>query len=96
MATPSSLRIGIIGGGLAGSTLAYALKQIPHIQIQVYEAAPTFLERGAAIGLSTNALQALDQIFPPGGKDDLLKKAGAVPLNSIRSVVVCFTSSNYS
>ncbi|RWA04942.1 hypothetical protein EKO27_g10161 [Xylaria grammica] len=85
--TPSHLRIAIIGGGLAGSTLANALTQIPHIQIQVYEAAPTFSERGAAVALSTNALQALEQIFPPGGKEDLLKKAGAVPLNSSRSVV---------
>ncbi|KAI1169852.1 salicylate hydroxylase [Nemania sp. FL0916] len=87
MATPSNLRIAIIGGGLAGSTLANALKQIPHIEVQVYEAGPTFSERGAAVALSTNGLQALEQIFPPGGKDDLLKKAGAVPLNSTRSIV---------
>ncbi|KAI1130860.1 salicylate hydroxylase [Nemania abortiva] len=50
--------------GLAGSALANALKQIPHIRIRVYEATATFSERGAAI-------------FPPGGKDDLLKIAGA-------------------
>ncbi|KAI1752987.1 salicylate hydroxylase [Xylaria castorea] len=81
------LHIAIIGGGLAGTTLANALNQIPHIQIQVYEAAASFTERGAAVALSTNALQALEQIFPLGSKEALLKKAGAVPLNSVRSVV---------
>ncbi|KAI0185281.1 salicylate hydroxylase [Xylaria flabelliformis] len=83
----TQLHIAIIGGGLAGTTLANALNQISHIQVQVYEAAASFTERGAAVALSTNALQALEQIFPPGGKDALLKKAGAVPLNSVRSVV---------
>ncbi|KAI2638331.1 salicylate hydroxylase [Xylaria nigripes] len=89
MATDASfqVRIAIIGGGLAGTTLAIALSQIPHVCLEVYEAAASFSERGAAVALGTNALRALDHIFPPGGKDDLLKKAGAVPLNSVRSVV---------
>ncbi|KAI0531670.1 salicylate hydroxylase [Xylaria digitata] len=89
MATSASphLRFAIIGGGLGGTTLANALSQIPHIQIQVFEAAASFSERGAAVALSTNALQALEQIFPPGGKEDLLKKASAVPLNSARSIM---------
>ncbi|KAI3326763.1 salicylate hydroxylase [Xylariaceae sp. AK1471] len=84
---PSHLRIAIIGGGLAGTTLANALSKIPHVKVQVYEAATSFSERGAAVGLSTNALQALEHIFSPAGKEELLKKAGAVPLNSSRSVV---------
>ncbi|KAI1809532.1 salicylate hydroxylase [Poronia punctata] len=67
--------------------LANALKQIPHIQIDVYEAAAKFSERGGAVELSTNALQALAEIFPAGGKDDLLKRAGAVSINSSRSIV---------
>ncbi|KAI0206946.1 salicylate hydroxylase [Astrocystis sublimbata] len=87
MTSPSHLRIAIIGGGLAGTTLANALKDIPQIQIEVFEAGATFSERGAAVALGTNALQALDQIFPPGGKDDLLQRAGAVPLASSRSLV---------
>lgn len=85
---PCRLRIAVIGGGLAGATLANALIQIPHLEIQVFESAPTFSERGAAVGLGSNAQQALEQILP-GRKDDLLKRAGAVPLNSARSVVVC-------
>ncbi|KAI1395720.1 salicylate hydroxylase [Hypoxylon fuscum] len=83
---PCRLRIAVIGGGLAGATLANALIQIPHLEIQVFESAPTFSERGAAVGLGSNAQQALEQILP-GRKDDLLKRAGAVPLNSARSVV---------
>lgn len=84
----SHLRIAIIGGGLAGATLANALIQIPRLEIQVYEAAPTFSERGAAVALGPNALQALHEILG-SGKDDLMKRAGAVPLNSVRSVIVC-------
>ncbi|RYP35056.1 hypothetical protein DL767_003961 [Monosporascus sp. MG133] len=80
------LRIAIIGGGLAGATLANALVHIPHIDIQIYESAPSFSERGAAVGLGTNAQQALEHVLP-GRKDDLLKRAGAVPMNCTRSVV---------
>ncbi|KAI1432588.1 salicylate hydroxylase [Xylaria sp. CBS 124048] len=80
-------RIGIIGGGLAGTALANALNRYPHIDVQVYEAGPSFSERGAAVGLGTNALKALDEIFPPGGRESLLERAGAVPLNSVRSLV---------
>ncbi|KAK2747202.1 hypothetical protein FQN55_005197 [Onygenales sp. PD_40] len=75
-------RIAIIGGGLAGTTLANALINIPHLDINVYEAAPEFSERGAAVGLSVNAQRALGEIFPSAS--DILKKAGAVRLNSVR------------
>ncbi|KAI2622414.1 salicylate hydroxylase [Hypoxylon sp. NC1633] len=85
-ADTSHLRIAIIGGGLAGATLANALIQIPHLEIQVYEAAPTFSERGAAVALGPNALQSLHEILG-SGKDDLMKRAGAVPLSSVRSVI---------
>ncbi|KAI1370677.1 salicylate hydroxylase [Hypoxylon crocopeplum] len=80
------VRIAIIGGGLAGTALANALIQIPHLEIQVYESAPSFSERGAAVALGPNALQALEQILPDG-KYDIMNKAGAVPLNSARNVV---------
>ncbi|RYP66821.1 hypothetical protein DL769_005916 [Monosporascus sp. CRB-8-3] len=46
----------------------------------------TFSERGAVVGLGTNAQQALEHVLP-GRKDDLLKRAGAVLMNSSRSIV---------
>lgn len=84
--TSSTIRIAIIGGGLAGATLAHALIQIPHLNIQVYESAPEFSERGAAVGLSINSQRALEQIIPSAKA--LLEKAGAVVMNSSRMVLV--------
>ncbi|KAH8657989.1 salicylate hydroxylase [Xylariales sp. PMI_506] len=78
----SKILVAIIGGGLAGATLANALIQIPHLDVFVYEAAPEFSERGAAVGLSSNAQAALEQIFPSA--KDLLSRAGAVAMNSSR------------
>lgn len=82
------IRIAIIGGGIGGASLANALMRIPHIQIDVYEAGPAFSERGAAIGLSINAIHALQHILP--NKDDarqLLAAAGGVPMNSTRAML---------
>ena len=58
------IRIGIVGGGLAGITLAVALVKHSHVDVQVYESAPQFIEWGAGIGLSPLALEALDDIIP--------------------------------
>ncbi|KAI0010716.1 FAD/NAD(P)-binding domain-containing protein [Xylariaceae sp. FL0662B] len=80
------IRIGIVGGGLAGITVAIALVKHPHVDVQVYESAPQFLERGAGVGLSPLALEALDDIIPSA--IDLLKtQAGAVELDAARLVV---------
>lgn len=84
--TATPIRVAIIGGGLAGATLANALVRTPHLQIQVYESAPEFSERGAAIGLATNFQQALAQIIPSA--KTILEKAGAVAMNSSRIVLV--------
>ena len=81
------LRIAITGGGLAGATLANALVDQPHLDIHIYESAPKFSERGAAVGLAANAQHALAEITPSA--NELLDKAGAVPMNSTRLVVVC-------
>ena len=71
------IRIGIIGGGLAGITLAIALLKHPHLDVHVYESGSTFKERGAGIGLFPIALEALDDIIP-GAVDLLRSQAGAV------------------
>jgi salicylate hydroxylase len=86
----SPIRIGIVGGGLAGVTVAIALRKHPHVDVQVYESAPQFSERGAGIGLSPLALEALDDIIPSA--IELLKtQAGAVEADAARLVVVCTT-----
>lgn len=90
MATEPRLRLAIIGGGLAGVTLANALLQIPHLEVHIYEAASTFSERGAAVAFDAHALQTLDDILSAAKKDEILSKAGAVSLNSVRNVMVGF------
>ncbi|KAF3020595.1 hypothetical protein E8E14_010259 [Neopestalotiopsis sp. 37M] len=79
------IRIAIIGGGLAGATAANALFQLPHVEVHVFESAPAFSERGAAVGINANAQAALRQILPdaPG----MLDKAGAVPMNFTRTIL---------
>lgn len=72
--------------GLAGAALANALVRVPQVDVHVFEPAPTFSERGAAVGLATNAQLALAQILPSG--TDVLDKAGAVPMNSSRIILV--------
>lgn len=37
------IRIGVVGGGLAGITVAIALVKHPHVDVQVYESAPPVL-----------------------------------------------------
>ena len=62
--TPKPLSVAIIGGGIGGLCTAIALLKHPHITIQVYEAAPTFGEIGAGVGIGPNAQQALSLIGP--------------------------------
>lgn len=81
------IRIGIVGGGLAGITLAIALVKHPHVDVQVYESAPNFTERGAGIGLSPLTLEALTDIIP-SAVDFLKTHAGAVEIEAARLVVV--------
>ncbi|KAI1123319.1 salicylate hydroxylase [Nemania abortiva] len=82
-----TIRIAIIGGGLAGASLANALIRIPQLDIHVFESAPEFSERGAAIGLACNAQRALQQFVP--SSMELLGAAGAVPMRSSRLMMGC-------
>ncbi|GAW17103.1 hypothetical protein ANO14919_065530 [Xylariales sp. No.14919] len=80
------IRIGIVGGGLAGITVAIALSKHRHVDVHVYESSPQFTERGAGIGISPLALEALDDIIPSA--IDLLKtSAGAVEADAARLVI---------
>lgn len=85
MANPK-IRIAIIGGGLAGASLANALVRHVQLEFHVYESAPEFSERGAGISLSITAQRALEHINP--ATPELLRKAGAVAQKSSRNMIV--------
>ncbi|KAI2637704.1 salicylate hydroxylase [Hypomontagnella submonticulosa] len=84
MAQPR-IRVAIIGGGLAGATLANALINLPHLDLNLYESAPEFSERGAAVTLGPYAQKALQQILP--SVKETLKRAGGVPKPHSRTVL---------
>ncbi|RDA90086.1 hypothetical protein CP533_5562 [Ophiocordyceps camponoti-saundersi (nom. inval.)] len=79
------LRIAIIGGGIGGCAMANGLMRIPHLDTHVFEAAPDFSERGAALGLGSNHRRALAYLL--SSVDETLAKAGAVPMASTRIMI---------
>lgn len=88
MAESSSIKIAVIGGGLAGATIAHTLLRHAHLDVHVYESAPEFSERGAAVGLASDAQEALKQVIGAAETSTLLKKAGAVVQASTRLCIV--------
>lgn len=65
-------RVGIIGGGIAGLTLALALVQ-RHIPVQVFESAPEPSSGGAALAIAPNATWVLRRL----GLADRIVQAGS-------------------
>ncbi|PQE12391.1 salicylate hydroxylase protein [Rutstroemia sp. NJR-2017a BVV2] len=87
------LRIAISGGGLAGATVASALQSNPYLDVNIYESAAQFSERGAAVGISVNGQRAFEEISTE--VRDALDKAGAVKMNSSRMMIrFCKSCSN--
>ncbi|ROV94599.1 hypothetical protein VPNG_09200 [Cytospora leucostoma] len=88
MAEASSVfKIAVIGGGLAGATIANALLRHAHLEVHVYEAAPEFSERGAAIGIPGDSQRALQHVVGVSEAKALLERAGAVLQASTRAVI---------
>ena len=58
------LRIALVGGGTGGLSLAIGLLKYPHIDVHIYEAAPSSSEIGAGVALGPNAQRALKLIGP--------------------------------
>ncbi|KAH8434516.1 uncharacterized protein LDX57_012159 [Aspergillus melleus] len=83
MSTP--IRIAILGGGLAGASLLHALQPHSHLDAHIFESASAFKESGMAIGMASNALEALDLIGPSIAQ--CLQRAGAVPMRGVRSML---------
>ena len=61
---PSRTRIAIIGGGIAGLCCTLGLLKHPHIDVHIYEAAPSFSEFGAGVEIGPNAQTALKLLSP--------------------------------
>lgn len=78
MASPSTIRVAISGGGVAGALLLHALLPLPHIDAHIFESAPQFREAGVAFGLGRNATNALDFIGPAAKA--CLERAGGVQM----------------
>ena len=61
---PSAFSVAIVGGGIGGLSLALGLLRHPHIDVHVYESAPSFGEIGAGVAIGPNAQRALELISP--------------------------------
>ncbi|KAF2792070.1 hypothetical protein K505DRAFT_418692 [Melanomma pulvis-pyrius CBS 109.77] len=82
MSSGQPIKIAISGGGLAGATLANALLKYPHLDMNIFESAPEFSERSAAVGIAANAQAALAEIG--GVVADVIERAGGVTMTSSR------------
>ncbi|MCJ1403818.1 hypothetical protein MMC11_007041 [Xylographa trunciseda] len=64
----ATLSVAVIGGGIGGLCLAIGLLKHHHIDVQIYEAAPSFGEIGAGVAIGPNAQRALQLIGPELGE----------------------------
>lgn len=80
-----SIRIAIVGGGVAGASLLHALIKYSHLDVHIFESATEFKEAGMAFGLARNAQAALQLIGPSAMQ--CLQRAGAVPMKDVQFVI---------
>ena len=82
------LKVAICGGGIASICLAHALiNKHPRSEIKIFEANHVFREEGAAIGLGSNAQEALSLISPD--LRNALDEAGGTQMDpSVRVMMV--------
>lgn len=76
------IRIAISGGGIAGASLFHALLKHDHLDVHIFESAPQFREAGAAVGLTSNAQQALGLLG--ASATESFKRAGAVQQTGVK------------
>lgn len=78
--------IAIIGGGLAGCTLANGILSLPNLTFDIFESKAEFGERGAGVGLGINAQHALREMgLDP---DVRITNAGGVRMKSTYCLIV--------
>lgn len=73
----STIRVAILGGGLAGIAMLRGFLKYPHIAANVYETRPAFREDGSAVELSAHAQTSLYALDP--SLEQCLACAGAIP-----------------
>ncbi|KAI0388968.1 hypothetical protein F5Y17DRAFT_450934 [Xylariaceae sp. FL0594] len=86
MSPPSTIRVAIVGGGVAGASLLHALLKHPHIDADLFESATEVKAGGMAIGIARNAQSALELMGPSAAA--CLERAGAVAMRGVRFMVV--------
>ncbi|OTA58929.1 FAD/NAD(P)-binding domain-containing protein [Hypoxylon sp. EC38] len=74
--SPSTIRVAIIGGGLAGATVLRGLLRYPHIAVDMYDSRPTFRDEGPGLAFTTKTQAVLAAIDPE--LEQCLDRAGAV------------------
>lgn len=79
-APDGKLQIGIIGAGLAGLSLAYALSRSQHLDVHVYEGAEKLRPEGAAVGIGYNGQEAMRYLDP--AIRQALNDAGGVTMSN--------------
>lgn len=87
----SKFRIAVVGGGLAGSTLANGLNKHPQLEFKVFESGPAFKERGAHVALGPTAQRSLELIGSDVRK--MLDNAHGVMVASLRLRIVSLRAS---
>ncbi len=65
-----TLRVAIIGAGIAGLGAAIALKHHPGVDFNVYERTAELREIGASIALGPNGMRTLDRLGVHNALDD--------------------------
>ncbi len=75
------LRVGVIGGGIAGLTLGQLLRDTPNVEVTVYEKSVESVDRlcGYRIMLSYFVLQNLQAIFRPDVWSKVSSSVGVQP-----------------
>ncbi|KAI0111165.1 hypothetical protein GGR51DRAFT_67825 [Nemania sp. FL0031] len=74
--SPSTIRVAIIGGGIASAALLRGLLRHSHIAADIYESQPSFKAEGHNITLTSAAEEILVKLDP--SLDDCLSRAEAV------------------
>ncbi|OAP55242.1 salicylate hydroxylase, variant [Fonsecaea erecta] len=64
------LKVIIAGAGIAGLATGIALRQLPYIDVELYERSPELKEIGASIALSPNGLRTLERLGVGNALDD--------------------------